>query len=153
MTISQFRGDYRFLSNFWLADVQYEGLIYPSVEHAFAASKTLDREERTWVKEAKTPGDAKRRGQRVTLRQGWNEGLRIIVMRELIQVKFEYGTELASCLRHTAYVADWLVESNTWHDQIWGNCTCGAITCVTPGANLLGWLLVDRRTELLRGDL
>ena len=33
--IKEFQGKYRFLSNFYPVFVEYEGEIYPSVEHAY----------------------------------------------------------------------------------------------------------------------
>jgi predicted NAD-dependent protein-ADP-ribosyltransferase YbiA (DUF1768 family) len=50
--IDQFRGRYFFLSNFSLGSVNFEGDVYPSVEHAFAAAKTLDPELRAEVRHA-----------------------------------------------------------------------------------------------------
>lgn len=44
--ISEFKGESRFLSNFFAVPIMYEGVEYPSVEHAFQAAKSLDPEER-----------------------------------------------------------------------------------------------------------
>lgn len=41
-----FRGEYGFLSNFYNCCIEYEGKVYPSVENAFKASKTLSGDER-----------------------------------------------------------------------------------------------------------
>jgi len=60
--IKGFFGEYRFLSNFWFADVFYEGLVYPSVEHAFQAAKTFDIDERLDILKCAEPGEAKRLG-------------------------------------------------------------------------------------------
>lgn len=43
----RFRGKYGFLSNFYNCCIEYEGKVYPSVENAFQASKTLSRDERS----------------------------------------------------------------------------------------------------------
>lgn len=48
--IDDFRGAYRWLSNFHLSPVELDGLIYPSTEHAFQAAKTLSLEERDTFK-------------------------------------------------------------------------------------------------------
>jgi len=40
--ITSFQGEYRFLSNFWPCHIVRDGLVYPSLEHAYAASKTDD---------------------------------------------------------------------------------------------------------------
>src|SRR5579885_277433 len=61
--IASFHGTYRFLSNFWLSEVRLPGdpFLYPSVEHAYQASKTTDLDLRASIRSAPTPGDAKRR--------------------------------------------------------------------------------------------
>ena len=69
--IDDFSGGYRFLSNFYVAPVEYEGVIYPSTEHAYQAVKFLDEEAREAVRQAPTPGKAKRLGQKYTLRPDW----------------------------------------------------------------------------------
>lgn len=40
--IDSFRGQYRFLSNFFPALCNYEGIVYPTVEHGYQAAKTLN---------------------------------------------------------------------------------------------------------------
>jgi len=37
--IDSFKGDFRFLSNFYPVNVDYEGIMYPTVEHAYVAAK------------------------------------------------------------------------------------------------------------------
>lgn len=44
--IERFDGMYKFLSNFYMTPIEYEGLVYPSSEHAFQAAKTLSEKER-----------------------------------------------------------------------------------------------------------
>lgn len=44
--ITEFRGRYYFLSNFYEVNIEFEGETYTSVEAAFQAQKTLDKEER-----------------------------------------------------------------------------------------------------------
>lgn len=42
-----------------------------------------------------------------------------------------------------------LVESNYWHDNYWGDCTCSHNTqCKNPGKNMLGTLLMQVRKEI-----
>jgi len=57
--ISEFKGDYRFLSNFYAASVYLDGILYPSVEHAFQAAKTEKRQWREKILLASSPGIAK----------------------------------------------------------------------------------------------
>jgi predicted NAD-dependent protein-ADP-ribosyltransferase YbiA (DUF1768 family) len=56
--IDKFAGDYRWLSNFWYVDVEYEGVTYPTTEHAFQAAKTLNLGQRRHVRKAASPGEA-----------------------------------------------------------------------------------------------
>lgn len=85
--IDSFSGQYRFLSNFYPSVIDYEGFEYPTVEHAFQAAKTYDLNERRRIAASATPGDAKRRGRKVKLRDDWETVCRD-VMLELIREKF-----------------------------------------------------------------
>lgn len=135
--IDSFSGKYRFLSNFWPCEIEYEGIKYPSTEHAFQAAKTLDIEERKRIAQLDTPGKAKRAGKSVELRSDW-ESIKIGVMREILQLKFA-DKKLAQQLLDTG--DEELVEGNTWGDKFWG-------VCDGEGQNYLGLLLMDVRTEL-----
>ena len=44
--IPEFSGKYNFLSNFSNSPIKYEGIVYPTVEHAFQAAKTLNINKR-----------------------------------------------------------------------------------------------------------
>ena len=141
--ISVFDGQHMFLSNFYNASCTFEGKIYPTVEHAFQAAKTLIPEEREEIRKAETPGKAKRMGRAVTLRPDWEE-VKTDVMRECLRSKFRFAP-LAIDLINTG--DEELVEGNTWHDNCWGNCTCEQ--CANkPGENRLGKLLMEIRKEL-----
>ena len=70
--ISEFRGPYRFLSNFWPAVVSLDGVFYPTVEqHAYQAAKCSDIQYRKTILLCVTLGDAKRLGSRAKLRPDW----------------------------------------------------------------------------------
>jgi ribA/ribD-fused uncharacterized protein len=114
--------------------VGFEGAVYPTVEHAFAAAKSLDPLEREQIRLAPRPGEAKRLGRQVALRPGWDD-LRVEVMRELLARKFAVGSKLAEWLLATEDAA--LVEGNTWGDRFLG-------VCRGQGRNQLGRLLVER---------
>lgn len=62
--IEGFFNEYRFLSNFWPAVVELDGIRYPTVEHAYQAAKTLDRAARREMRIQKSPGKAKKKGGR-----------------------------------------------------------------------------------------
>ena len=66
--IRSFRGDYRFLSNFYQCPFEYEGLTYPNSEAAFQAAKAVDPAERVKYTQIKNPIRAKQMGKREVLR-------------------------------------------------------------------------------------
>ena len=94
--ILKFRGKYSFLSNFYPCKVEYEGLVYPSVENAYQASKTAPHRRREFLNIS--PKEAKRKGKKVPLLQGW-ESKKVDIMRELIWKKFSENEELKEILR------------------------------------------------------
>lgn len=147
-TINRFSGEFRFLSNFWMHTIEYEGIEYPSNEHAYSAAKTLNVSDRLLIAQAATPGAAKRLGRSVELREGWDTGERYSVMMKLLQLKFT-DPQLAAGLKSTAGAR--LIEGNTWHDNVWGVCSCD--TCPGVGHNFLGWLLMQLRTVLLQKEI
>src|SRR5687767_13141445 len=91
--IAQFQGEYRFLSNFYPATVEFEGITYPTVEHAYQSAKTLDMAERKRIAELPTPTDAKREGRKLTLREDW-ETVKFEVMERCVRYKFTQNAEL-----------------------------------------------------------
>lgn len=143
--INSFQGEYRFLSNFYPAWVTYEGEEYPSTEHAYQAAKTTDTGMRAWIKNAKTPGDAKRCGREVDVRDDW-ETIKPIVMLDLLLQKFNHP-HLKKKLLATGDAN--LVEGNRWHDNYWGKCNCGR--CRAGGLNMLGRLLMKVRETYAMG--
>lgn len=140
--ISEFRGEFAFLSNFYACEVEFEGEVYPTVEHAFQAAKTENPEERARVRSAKTPKGAKMLGRRVTLRPGWDYQ-RVDVMKELVRKKFHHPKMREKLL---ATGDEELVEGNTWHDRYWGRCICPKHD--GDGLNWLGRILMRIREEL-----
>ena len=141
--IDRFTGKYRFLSNFWPCAVKFEGVEYPSVEHAYQAAKTNGPSERAWILTAPSPGEAKKRGRKVTLRPDWDESTRSLVMAYLLVQKFR-SPDLAQKLLETGDAE--LVEGNTWGDTFWGvDLRTGA------GENVLGKALAALRALLLQG--
>lgn len=134
--IDSFTDNYFFLSNFSLSEVTYEGMIYPTVEHAFQAAKTLDIVERCKIAALSTPGQAKRAGRKVLLRDDW-ENIKIEVMRNLLHQKFEQP-DLKKKLEET-FPKD-LIEGNNWGDTFWG-------VCDGEGRNVLGKLLMGIRNR------
>lgn len=146
--IDSFSGQWSFLSNFYRSPISFDGLTYPTAEHAFQAAKTDNRAEKIVIAAASTPTQAKQLGRRVALKPGWHQYWRYEAMISILEVKF--SGELADRLARTVPHA--LIEGNTWHDNDWGDCRCGASACQKPGMNLLGWMLMRQRDrELISG--
>lgn len=141
--IDSFEGDFFFLSNFYPSPIEYNGIVYPTVEHAFQAAKAVVEHDRLKIACADTPGQAKRLGRKIYLRPDWEE-VKDEVMYDCVRRKFNDPT-LRNMLINT-YVYG-LVERNHWHDNYWGSCTCGA--CKDQGANHLGKILMKVRGECI----
>jgi len=136
--IAQFQGEYRFLSNFYPATVEFEGITYPTVEHAYQSAKTLDMAERKRIAALPTPSDAKREGRKLKLRDDW-ETAKFDVMERCVRYKFTHDDQLRAKLLATGDAI--LEEGNDWGDQIWG-------TVNGVGENRLGKILMKVRAEL-----
>lgn len=135
--ITKFSGKYRFLSNFFPCNIKDDyWLVYPSVEHAFQAAKSLDRKIRECFLNG-SAGEAKIKGRRVEIRGDW-EQVKVSVMKEFLRQKFTQEP-LKTKLLETGDAL--LVEGNTWGDTFWGVCN-------GEGQNMLGKLLMEVRAEL-----
>lgn len=145
-TINKFEGDYRFLSNFYLSPIFFEGKWYPSVEHAYQAAKTLDAKAREpFQMEAPilrpvismTAGQAKYAGRKLKIRPDWDK-IKVSIMTELVGAKFMKP----SLRRHLLSTGDaTLIEGNTWGDTFWG-------VCKGKGLNHLGRILMQLRSRI-----
>ena len=144
--IRGFVGEFRFLSNFYQHPFEWRGIVYPSSEHAFVAGKTTDKGLRREIALAPTSAAVKALGRKLELRPGWDEYVSVLTMREVLDAKFAdpgLGKLLMTTTPH------YLVETNMWHDQKWGDCACGRPACKSAGVNLLGICLMDLRDDLI----
>lgn len=117
--IDSFDGQYAFLSNFWKCDIEYQNLCYPSVEHAYQAQKTLDKDIQKVISLLDSPVKAKRYGRTIELRSDWDK-IKYNVMLKIVTRKFKNNTDLFQKLLDTA--PSKLIEGNTWGDVYWGIC-------------------------------
>jgi len=115
--------------------------MYPSVEHAYQAAKTLDKDRQQYIRNLATPNLAKKAGRKLVLREDW-EQVKVPIMRELLREKFSQEPEKLVLL---ATGNEELVEGNWWGDQFWGQSPVGV------GENWLGRLLMEIRTDLREG--
>ena len=138
--IDKFEDTYRFLSNFYGAPVEFEGLTYPSVEHAFVAAKTLAESERVHISHIGTAREVKAYGRKLKLRPDW-EQVKLSIMEDLVRQKFTRHENLWAALTSTGDQE--LIEGNWWGDTFWG------IDLKTrKGENHLGKILMKVRSEL-----
>lgn len=133
------------LSNFWPAETTFRGHTYPTSEHAYQAAKATSAADHDRVAGAATPDEAKRLGQEIAARPDWLQ-VRVEVMSDVLRAKFAPGTAAAQHLLATGDAP--LIEGNTWHDNVWGDCRCGGPRCAEPGTNQLGLLLMELRDEI-----
>ena len=140
--INRFYGDYNFLSNFWLTPIIFDGNTYPSIEHAFQAAKTTDKEARMAIRGLNSPGKAKRAGRKVALRPEW-ESIKNNFMFVFIRQKFQ-NPELKQKLIDTK--DEELVEGNNWGDVEWGMVKKDG---QWVGENRLGKMLMQIRSEII----
>lgn len=144
MNIAIFKGPFRWLSNFHLCSIEFEGLVYPSTEHAYQAAKFSSEEDRKKVRDAEKPAISKRLGAKAVVPANWHESRKQEVMYEICKYKFTKHADLRQKLLDTKDIP--LVEGNGWHDNEWGSCFCE--NCGSQGKNMLGKILMRIRDEV-----
>lgn len=140
--ITEFRGRWSRLSNYAACTIWFDGHIYPSVEHAYQAAKTLDESKRRTIRHLPSPNQSKQAGRKLVLREDWDR-IKVNIMIDLLREKFAQEpdrTILVSTGDRT------LIEGNWWGDTFWG-CPLG------EGDNWLGKLLTAIRKDLNGGRL
>ena len=137
--IDRFVGEHRYLSNFFMSPVRDElGDVYPSVEHAYQATKATTEDDKNAILAAVKPMEAKEHGSKFVLASNW-QTRKLEVMHLLLRNKFAPGTPLADKLLATGDAQ--IIEGNNWGDDFWGQCN-------GVGENHLGRLLMEIRAGL-----
>jgi ribA/ribD-fused uncharacterized protein len=139
-----FSGAFRFLSNFWPAKTTYEGVEYPTSEHAYQAAKFTNPQHRKMVRMQDTPQKAKNfanHNLRSYRREDW-DAVKLGVMEACLRSKFDDDTLRRALL---ATGDSEIIEGNTWNDTYWG-------VCRGVGENHLGKLLMKLRAEYREGS-
>lgn len=136
--ITEFNGKNRFLSNFFPIKIRYEGIEYPTVEHAYQAAKTFDEEKRKFLAKIEHPGRVNLLGKKITpLRADWDE-VKLDVMESLLRIKFQDDLMAANLL---ATGDSMLFENSSKAGSFWGADN-------GRGENKLGDLLMQIRKEV-----
>ena len=99
MDIFEFQGEHRWLSNFWPAWVILDGVLFPSIEHAYQAAKTHPSQRDPFLR--CTAGQAKRLGRTVEMRADW-EQVKVLTMRSLVEQKFAPAPSLVKSSKRPA---------------------------------------------------
>lgn len=131
--IESFKGEYRFLSSFYI----YDETRNLSVEHEYQAAKAKNFDDWLVVMSSETPAIAKKAGRIITVREDWNE-IKLTVMEQLVIKKFATNAQLREKLLDTRGMI--LIEGNTWGDTFWGVCN-------GVGMNHLGKTLMKVRDK------
>jgi len=130
--ISQFSGDYRWLSNFY---IEPDGT---HVEGEYQSSKCLDpKDKEKFI--GLTPGQCKKLGKTISIRLDWDI-IKNDIMYQLVRKKFTEHAGLTEKLLSTGDSI--LIEGNNWNDTYWGICN-------GIGSNHLGKILMMIRNELV----
>lgn len=137
MPVTEFYGQYRFLSNFY---IEPDGTC---VEKEFQAAKSLDEEYAALIRSASSPGEAKRLGSKGVMspeffRPDWDD-IRISEMEVFVLAKFTDHESLAKLLLQTGDRE--LIEGNSHDDTFWGMVR-------GRGENQLGKILMRVRTHI-----
>ena len=137
---------YGWMSNFEHAPFTFNGYEWPTVEHAFQAAKNFYMDPAcTEIREAKTPGEAKRLGRNVALRPDWEE-VKVPFMASIVLAKFCSNPELALRLSDTG---DAPIEEDAKWDKFWGT---GKVGPGGTGENNMGKILMSTR-DIFQRDM
>jgi len=146
--IIEFKGEFSFLSNFYICTICYDSRLFPSSEHLFQSKKAINFDEQEKIRLAKTPGQAKRIARQVDLVFGWDT-IKDGIMEDCLKQKFAQNHELRHALINTKDLL--LVEGNYWHDNYWGDCFCKKCKSI-EGHNTLGKLLMKVRNQFIESS-
>lgn len=142
-TITSFTGENRWLSNFYECSIFYDGVRYPTTEHAYQASKTLDIKVRKAIASFGLASHAMHVGRALVIRPDW-EQVKLQVMLDVNRSKFEENVGLWMKLVDSGDLQ--LIEGNSHGDAFWGMVYDKDNNLA--GENNLGKILMQIRSEL-----
>ena len=141
---------YEWLSNFYPCEIEVDGIIYPTVEHAYVSFKNpTDVEFLAKCRDKNIePGKIKKEGEKINIHgfHKWKK-MKVGIMRELLIKKYTqepFRTLLLETKNQN------IQEGNYWGDRFWG-----VDLKVNPneGENYLGRLTMNIRHLLAKGEL
>jgi len=140
---------YGVFSNLYKCEVKFEGVVYPTSEHAYQAGKALKPAVRDWILAAPTPALAAMAAHGLytwDIVPNWAE-IKFDRMRRVLRAKFTQHPELADLLLSTGNAR--LVEAsrvNNAVNRLWGEVN-------GKGQNMLGIMLMELREDLAANRL
>lgn len=138
---------YGVFSNLFRCKVVFEGIEYPTSEHAYQAGKANKPEVRAWLLAAPTPNLCAMAAHGLL---AWDvvpnwATIKLGRMRAVLRAKFEQHPELAVLLAGTGDAR--LIESGTTNNAVnrfWGEVN-------GKGQNMLGVMLMEIREDIQLG--
>lgn len=140
---------YGVLSNLYRREIEFEGRIFPTSEHAYQAGKALKPAVREWIQAAPSPSLAAMAAHGLytwDVVPDWAK-IKFDRMRAVLHAKFTQHADLAEILLSTGRSR--LVETGTVNNavnRLWGEVN-------GKGENMLGIMLMELREKLSLGTL
>lgn len=137
---------YGALSNLYRREVEFEGRIYPTSEHAYQAGKASKPAVRDWILSAPSPSLAAMAAHGLytwDIVPNWSQ-IKFGRMRAVLRAKFTQHEDLRELLLSTGQAR--LVEAGTVNNavnRLWGEVD-------GKGENMLGVMLMELRAELAK---
>lgn len=141
LKITDFRAQYEFLSNNFISPVFYEGILYPSVTHAFHAARSNDITTRKAIVNAENFESVLRIATRIEDHESW-PNVKLQIMEKLIRDKFRRSSELLKKLQATGNRE----IVNTYYEETKSNLFWGSVD--SKGQNHIGRILMTIRKDI-----
>ena len=130
-----------YMSNYWKARFFIYSRWWYTIEHAYQAQKCALPAEYDAIHQTKKANDARLLGQKVQMREHWDDIHKDRVMEECLRAKFLQHKDIRDQLMATGE-EELIEDTTTSNDMHWGCGTDGT------GKNMLGKLLMKIRNEL-----
>ncbi len=131
-------------SNLYRREIEFEGELYPTSEHAYQAGKARKAEVKKWLMEAPSPSLLAMAAHGLyywDVAPGWSTS-KFDRMRAVLRAKFTQHADLRDLLLSTGDAQ--LIETATVDNEV--NRLWGEVNGV--GRNMLGVMLMELRAEL-----
>lgn len=115
--IEQFQGEYRWLSNMMPCNIEMDGVIYPSVEHAYMSAKSLDPLWKDFCISTTSPYAVKKQSKVIILRPDWEYVKKSVMLQCLVQ-KYRQEPYMSKLI---ATDDVYIQEGNNWKDTFLGS--------------------------------